>query len=279
MILPPLLVKSKMQYIHGYNTNEQQRLLSQSQVLAQYIFPHIDFTNQKHILEIGSGVGAQTILLLDKFPHLRVTGVELSEVQLNKARENLALFPQFADRYNLIQADAKDLGNLDTRDMDAVVFIWVLEHISQPEKVLAEIHRMMPKETIINITEVFNNSFFLYPFCPAVMNFWQKSIDFQYSIKGDPNIGARLGALLMDTGYRNIHITPCVKHLDKRFPEKRLAFLEYWKKLMHSFLDNMIQADYVTLSQWEHAVAEMDEIIQNPETVFYYNSMQATAVV
>jgi ubiquinone/menaquinone biosynthesis C-methylase UbiE len=272
-------IKYKMKYIHGYNTREQQRLLSQSQVLADYIFPHIDFTNQKHVLEIGVGVGAQTILLLDKFPHLRVTGIELSETQLIKARENLDLFPQLAERYNLIQADAKDLSGLDTSDIEAVVFIWVLEHIPQPEKVLAEVHRIMLKGSTINITEVFNNSLFLYPPCPGVMNYWQKSIDFQYSINGDPNIGSRLGALLMDTGYRNIQVTPCVKHLDKRFPEKRLAFLDYWKTLMHSFLDNMIQAECVTLSEWEHAAREMDEIMHNPETVFYYNSMQATAVV
>lgn len=48
---------------------------------------------------------------------------------------------------------------------------------------------------------------------------------------------------------------------------------------MHSMLDSMIQAGYVTLPEWESAAVEMDALIQNPEAIFYYHSMQAVAQI
>ncbi len=266
------------QYIHGYSTTEEQRLLGQASLISEYIFRNIDLTNCQHLLEVGVGVGAQTILLLEKFPHLHITGVELSEVQLAQAKENLAMFPQFAKRWELIQADAKKLDNLDTAGIDAVLFIWVLEHIPQPEEVLAEVRRVIPTG-VISITEVFHDSLFLYPQCPAVMNYWRNSIDFQYSIQGDPNVGARLGVLLSDTGYRDIQVTPCVVHLDKRSPQQRLSFLQHLKDLMYSHLDSMIQAGYTTFCEWEKVAVEIDALMENPEAVFYYHSMQAVAQI
>ena len=41
----------------------------------------------------------------------------------------------------------------------------------------------------------------------------------------------------------------------------------------------MIQAGYATFSQWEKVPAEMDILIGNPEAVFYYNAMQASAKI
>lgn len=265
------------QYIHGYSATEQKRLLEQSRILAEYIFRNIDFTNHKHVLEVGMGVGAQTILLLERFPHLHITGVEPESVQLNQARKNLAAFPQFAGRYNLIQANAKKLDNLDTTGMDAVLFIWVLEHIQKPEEVLAEVRRVMPKGAVIYITEVLHSSLFLYPPCPSAMHYWRKFVDFHYSIGGDPHVGARLGVLLSDTGYQDIRVTPCLTLEDKRSPQKRLAILQHLKDLMHNALDSMIKAGYVTLPEWESAVVEIEALIQNPEAIHYYNSIQAVA--
>lgn len=267
------------QYVHGYSASEQKRLLEQGQTLADYVFQNIDFKNHKHILEIGMGVGAQTIQLLQRFPYLHITGVELSEVQLTKARKNLAAFPQFVGRYDLIHADAKELSGLDTSSMDAVAIIWVLEHVPQPEKVLDEIHRVMQKGTIVHIVEIFHNSLFLYPHCPEIMNYWRKCNNFQYFIGGDPNVGTRLGNLLNDAGYRNIQVLPLVLLLDKRASKERLVMLQYWKELMHSVLDSNMNAGYVTLPEWEGAAAEVDALIQNPETIFYYTSMHGVAQV
>ena len=44
-------------YIHGFSEAEQQRLIEQNEVLAPYIYAKSDYSTNKHLLEIGCGVG------------------------------------------------------------------------------------------------------------------------------------------------------------------------------------------------------------------------------
>lgn len=60
-------------YLHGFNSEEQQRLMDQAGFLAPLIYPTVDFSACEHLLEIGSGVGAQTRVLLGLYPKLRIT--------------------------------------------------------------------------------------------------------------------------------------------------------------------------------------------------------------
>lgn len=95
---PPI---SSPTYLHGFSGTEQQRLMTQARLLESSIFGQIDYSGSRRLLEVGSGVGAQTEILLRRFPELHVTGVDLSETQLATARENLARTPWCSDRYTL----------------------------------------------------------------------------------------------------------------------------------------------------------------------------------
>lgn len=77
-------------YLHGFIPEEQQRLMDQAGVLESLIYPRIDFFGCKKLLEIGSGVGAQTETLLRLFPDLEITCVDYSQSQLDRAKQNLA---------------------------------------------------------------------------------------------------------------------------------------------------------------------------------------------
>lgn len=271
-------------YLHGYSTWEQQRLLEQAQILGKYIFNFLDFSHHQHILEVGMGVGAQTILLLDKFPHLQITGIESSPTQVETAKQNLSKFENLGDRCQIIQADARKIGDLDKsildmKSIDGVMFIWVLEHVPAAIEVLQEVRRVAVAGTKVYITEVFNSSFFLYPESTHVMNFWRKSIEFQAVIGGDGNIGVRLGNLLTDAGYRNISVRPCLIFVDKRQPAARLEFIQYWKNLMQSMVDGLVKNNYITLKDWDIVAQEMDELMANHDAIFYYTPIQAVAEV
>lgn len=267
------------QYLHGYTDIEQQRLLTQARIAEKYIFPFFDLTNCQHLLEIGMGVGAQTLLFLEKFPHLQIIGIESSPKQIAQAEKNLATFPEYQGRYQIIHGDAKSLSHLNLTNIDVVIFIWVLEHIPQPEQVLSEIYRTVTPGTIIYLTEVCNHSLYLYPPSPAVMNFWQKSITFQSTIGGDGNIGVRLGSLLQETGYQNIQVQPCVKFFDSRQLAAKSEFISFWQEIMASMLEGMIQAGQITPLEWESVQQEMHDLIHNPQSILYYHSMQAVAKV
>jgi hypothetical protein len=74
-------------YLHGFSPVEQARLIKQARLLESTIFNSIDYTGVKQLLEVGSGVGAQTEILLRRFPDLRVTCVDLNEPARRGAAE------------------------------------------------------------------------------------------------------------------------------------------------------------------------------------------------
>ena len=91
MITFVILIKTQHQtpmaereYIHGYSEEEQNRLIDQGSVLAEFVFDGLDFKDSQYLLEVGSGVGAQTAILLRDYPKLHITGIEIEEKQIEK---------------------------------------------------------------------------------------------------------------------------------------------------------------------------------------------------
>ena len=77
-------------YLHGFSEVEQARLVKQAQIAESTIFRDIDYTGARRLLEIGSGVGAQTEILLRRFPELHATCVDLNQAQIGAARGDWA---------------------------------------------------------------------------------------------------------------------------------------------------------------------------------------------
>ncbi len=60
-------------YLHGFSAKERARLRRQALVLEPMVHDHLPFHRRRRCLEIGSGVGAQTEILLRHFPALHVS--------------------------------------------------------------------------------------------------------------------------------------------------------------------------------------------------------------
>ena len=129
-------------YLHGYTTTEQERLRRQARITEALIYRDIDFMDHTHILEVGCGVGAQTEILLRRFPDIRVTGIDLHPEQLAAARTGLESRPWCPGRYTLLEADATNTP-FTAGQFDGAFLCWVLEHIPQPQRVLAEVKRVL----------------------------------------------------------------------------------------------------------------------------------------
>lgn len=65
-------------YLHGFSHEEQARLVRQARLTESTIFRNIDYSGARRLMEVGSGVGAQTEILLRRFPDLHATCVDLS---------------------------------------------------------------------------------------------------------------------------------------------------------------------------------------------------------
>jgi ubiquinone/menaquinone biosynthesis C-methylase UbiE len=266
---------SNSKYIHGYEAIEQERLKEQAMVIENPIYDFIDFSEVKELLEIGSGVGAQTEILLRRFPHLKITGVDYEARQIEKAKENIKKLGYGTDKVKFTQQDATAL-QLD-QAFDGAFICWVLEHIPDPVRVLKSMKPFLKKGAMVSITEVFNSTFYTYPFIPEVMDYWQIYNNYQVAIGGDPQVGARLGSLLEDAGYSNIDLRSGGFHLDKRMPEEKKTVFSYWKNLISSGAPLLLEEGLVTVAQVKAMQTAMDRLMEMPDSIFYYRFIQATA--
>ncbi len=272
---PPI---SSPTYLHGFSGTEQQRLMTQARLLEPAIFGQIDYSGVRRLLEVGSGVGAQTGILLRRFPDLHVTGVDLSEDQLAAARANLAKTPWCSDRCTLLQADAGELP-FEAREFDGAFLCWVLEHVPSPARVLSEVRRVLSPGSPVYITEVMNASFLLDPYSPHIWRYWMAFNDFQHDHGGDPFVGAKLGNLLLAGGFRDVQTEIRTIHLDNREPARRKTMIAFWEQLLLSAADPLLQAGSVDEETVEGMHREFRQVQNDPNAVFFFSFVQARATV
>jgi len=265
-------------YLHGFSPTEQERLTTQARLLEPTIFGRIDYTGVRRLLEVGSGVGAQTEILLRRFPELHVTGVDLSEAQLATARRNLEKTPWCSDRYVLHHADAGELP-FDARCFDGAFLCWVLEHVPSPARVLSEVRRVLSPGSPVYITEVMNASFLLDPYSPNIWRYWMAFNDFQHDHGGDPFVGAKLGNLLLAGGFRDVQTEIKTIHLDNREPARRKTMIAFWEQVLLSAAEQLLQAGTVDTDTVEGMRREFRQVQNDPNAVFFFSFVQARATV
>jgi len=268
---------SEEKYLHGYSPEEQQRLYKQARFMENKIYSDTDFSTVTKLLEVGCGVGAQSEILLRRFPHLHLTGIDYSEKQITQARKYLSTIPYANDRFELLQENAVDMSFTSQADFDGAFLCWVLEHIPEPARVLSEVRRVLKPGSPIVITEVLNSSFFVEPYSPNVLQYWLRFNDLQYDMGGDPFVGAKLGNLLQSVGYQRITTETKTYHLDNRNPAKRAEMIAYWTELLLSGLPQLLEAGYVDAELADKVKQEMQVVAKSPNAVFFYTFIQAKA--
>lgn len=268
---------SSTDYLHGFDRKEQDRLMHQARFLEPYVYAGIDLEFQKDLLEVGCGVGAQTQILCRRFPDLHITGIDLSDKQLAVAAQNLKKEIK-EGRVHLQQQDAQKL-TLKKKNFDAAFLCWFLEHVPDPLKVLKQVRGHLRSGAKIYCSEVFNQTLFMEPYSPAYLKYWFEFNDYQWSIKGHPFVGAKLGHLLKEAGFTDIHVEPRPFHFDSREPERRAAFTEYFYQILLSAEKGLLESGRINRETLNQMKKEVEKVKKSKDAVFFYSFMRATARV
>jgi 2-polyprenyl-3-methyl-5-hydroxy-6-metoxy-1,4-benzoquinol methylase len=105
--------------------------------------------NGKKVLEIGCGIGTDTINFARHGAH--VTAVDLTEKSLEVARQRAKVFG-LEDRIRFIQANAEDLSSfVPPEPYDLIYSFGVIHHTPHPERVIEQIRKYVQPDTSVRI--------------------------------------------------------------------------------------------------------------------------------
>ncbi|MFI7447355.1 class I SAM-dependent methyltransferase [Nonomuraea sp. NPDC049714] len=110
-------------------------------------------TSPRHIVDLGSGTGAGTFALLDRFPEAHVTAVDASPGHLQRLRKK-ACAQDADDRVRTVQAD---LDAADWPDLGMPDLVWAsasMHHLADPDRALRAIHDMLAPGGLLAVVEL-----------------------------------------------------------------------------------------------------------------------------
>ncbi|MEN6388167.1 MAG: class I SAM-dependent methyltransferase [Candidatus Cryosericum sp.] len=134
--------------VHPFNLEDEGKEtfaeweFEQSKRLNTYYLPEIDLLNEikgKTMLDIGAGGGGKTTFYAINGA-TRLTGIDTEEGFINQAREFAS--SRNAANIDFVVADAEEMPFHDD-SFDMCVMNDVFEHVSKPEAVLKEVHRVL----------------------------------------------------------------------------------------------------------------------------------------
>ncbi len=269
-------MNSSTGYIHGFSTDEQDRLYTQARLLEPVVFDGVDFSQSRRVLEVGCGVGAQTEILLERFPGATVQAVDRSVEQIARAKEHLCS-PIAAGRARVDLVDAARLPFADG-SFDGAFVCWVLEHMPDPVAVLREIRRVLRRGGVIFGIEVMNTTFSLLPACPAVMAYWNAFNRGQQVGGGDPFVGAKAGDLLKEAGFTAVRVNPYPIRHDRRDGAALTGRLDDLERLLVSAAPQLLALGLVNQAGIDRMRREFRGLKLDPRAVFYETPIKFSGI-
>jgi ubiquinone/menaquinone biosynthesis C-methylase UbiE len=208
------------------------------------------------ILEVGSGPGFITELLLTGLPHCTVTAVELDPRMCEVARGQLAQQP--GDRFEIVQSSIL-MTDLPDDSFDFALARFVFQHLSAPELALAEILRLLKPGGTVAIVDVDDAlGGLVAPHSVAFDVVGQRVRHVQAGQAGDREIGRKLWRHLVAAGFADIALDGLVFHSDE------LGLTPFLPQYQPARYLPFVVPGGLRLDEWESYRAAYDGFIVSP---------------
>ncbi len=205
-----------MKYVHGYDQRENIRLQDQASTLVELLHSDTFYPAGCQVLEVGCGVGAQTITLARNSPHAHITAVDISEISVAEAKKEI----QGAGFTN-VGFQQGDIFKLPFKpeSFDHIFVCFVLEHLARPLEALNCVKNLLKGGGTITVIEGDHGSAYFYPDSEAAHKAIQCQVELQKRTGGNANIGRALYPLLNAAGFSSIHVSPRMVYVDSSKPQ------------------------------------------------------------
>jgi len=202
-------------YVHGYRAREHERLHDQAGTLVGLLHSDTAYPQGSKVLEVGCGVGAQTVTLAGRSPDAQFTSIDVSEESITKARQavevagltNVAFRP--ANIFNL---------PFEAESFDHVFVCFLLEHLSQPLEALVILKSQLKPGGTMTVIEGDHGSAYFHPDSSAALAAIDCLVRLQREAGGNALIGREIYPLLVEAGFDDVHVSPRVVYVDASRP-------------------------------------------------------------
>lgn len=263
-------------YVHGYSDHEARRLGDQADTLAALLHAGTTYPAGSRVLEVGCGVGAQTVHLAKGSPGARIVAVDRSEVSLAQAREYVAAqAPEAhvewrrADLYELPFADAA---------YDHVFACFVLEHLTDVLGALAELRRVLRPGGTLTVIEGDHGSALFHPDSRYARAAIWHQVRLQSAAGGNALIGRALQPLLAGAGFAEVAVRPRTVYADGTRPALVDGFT---RKTFIAMIDSVradaLSAGLTSEADWDRGIADLRRSAEDGGS-FHYTFFKATAL-
>ena len=261
-------MKSK-EYVHGYSERETQRLNEQSLILEELLHAGTSYPAGSRVLEVGCGVGAQTLILLRRNPGIQLTSIDMSAESVQRARENVEEMGY--DNVEFLHENILD-HRLEPGSFDHLFICFVLEHMEQPVRALDHMMKLLRVGGTITLIEGDHGSGKWTPETEASRAAWSGLVRSQQMLNHDPNIGRRLHALMSDASIHKPHVEPREVKPDQSDPELLDGVAnQIIAPMVYSAEKQVLVSQLIETDTWEKGLHDLSHVAKSADGTFFYS--------
>lgn len=259
-------------YIHGYTDTEAVRLRDQARTLTEILHHDTAYPGGSRVLEVGCGIGAQTVILAKNSPDAQIVSIEIDRTSLYRARATIE-----GAGFGNVTFLRSDLFNLpfSPESFDHIFICFVLEHLARPLEALKILQGSIRRGGTITVIEGDHGSTFFHPRNEAAQLAVQCLIDLQADAGGDALIGRRLFPLLTGAGYRDVSVSPRMVYVDSSRPALVQGFtLDTFAAMVAGVENKATESGMIGRATWKAGIAGLRRTAEK-DGVFCYTFFKA----
>lgn len=261
-------------YVHGYHQRENIRLQDQALSLVELLHSDTYYPAGSKVLEVGCGVGAQTITLAHKSPEADITSVDISFNSLITARRIIK--EERLKNVTFLQADAYRLP-FARESFNHIFVCFVLEHLVRPLEALTCLKNLLKRGGTITVIEGDHGSTYFFPDNESSHKAIQCQVELQRRTGGNANIGRELNPLLTKAGFNPLQVSPRMVYVDSTKPELVESFIKNtFTAMIEGIRESAIAAGLIKSTTFDEGIRGLYRTMKT-DGVFCYTFFKAIA--
>jgi protein-L-isoaspartate O-methyltransferase len=254
-------------YVHGYHPRESERLQDQAGTLVDLLHSDTEYPGGSMVLEVGCGVGAQTVTLAKRSPDARFKAVDVSADSIAEAARRVDSAGLTNVEFRQADIFALPFG---AESFDHVFVCFVLEHLSRPVAALGILKRLLRPGGTITVIEGDHGSAYFYPDSPAAHAAIQCQVTMQRQAGGNALIGRQLYPLMVEAGFDAVRVSPRMVYVDSSRPDLVDGFTrKTFTAMIEGVRESAIVAGLIEPDRFDAGVQDLHRTTQ-ADGVFCY---------